>query len=181
MKLEDAILLAVQWQARLMPYCERVEIAGSVRRKKPEVHDIEIVAAPMETEIFDPWTGELKPFIPLYDAIWNSQENWSFTLKKNGPRFKQLDLGEITVDLFIVLPPAMWGVIYAIRTGPAEFSHWLVTTKQKGGALPSYLKVRDGALWHGDEVIQTPEEKDFFRAIGVEMVRPEERVAGWKH
>ena len=31
------------------------------------------------------------------------------------------------------------------------------------------------------ELIKTPEEEDFFQAIGVEMVRPEERVAGWKH
>jgi DNA polymerase/3'-5' exonuclease PolX len=30
----------------LRPYCERIEIAGSLRREKPMVGDIEIVAIP---------------------------------------------------------------------------------------------------------------------------------------
>lgn len=34
------------------PYCERVEIAGSIRRGKAEVGDIEIVAVPRFTAMY---------------------------------------------------------------------------------------------------------------------------------
>jgi hypothetical protein len=45
-------------------------------------------------------------------------------------------LAEIAIDLFIVLPPAQFGAFFAIRTGTAEFSQWLVTPREKGGAIP---------------------------------------------
>lgn len=50
MKYEDAILIAERVKAELEPHCERIEIAGSIRRKKPEVKDIEIVAIPKPYE-----------------------------------------------------------------------------------------------------------------------------------
>ena len=169
-------------KSRLLPYCERVEIAGSVRRKKTEVHDIEIVVVPLIVETVDLFGSKIVEMDMLEQVIEARLQAGDFTLKKNGPRFKQLELpGGITVDLFIGRPPAQWGVIFALRTGPANFSHWLVTNKRHGGALPGYLKVKDGALWHADHVVETPEEEDFFQAIGVEMVRPEERKARWNH
>jgi len=46
MKLEEAQVIAEKTKALLAPYCERIEIAGSIRRKKPDVGDIELVAIP---------------------------------------------------------------------------------------------------------------------------------------
>lgn len=43
MKLEQALEIAEKVKALLAPHCERIEIAGSIRRKKPDVKDIEIV------------------------------------------------------------------------------------------------------------------------------------------
>lgn len=182
MRLEDALLLAMEWQAKLAPFCERIEIAGSVRRCKAEVHDIELVAIPQTTELVemvDLFSQRITQVNLLEQAIWSlAQAGDHFTLLKNGPRMKQLKLSQgITLDLFIVLPPAQWGVIFTLRTGPADLSHWLVTKKSFGGGLPSYLKVRDGVLWNGDQAINTPEEADFFREIGVEMVSPVHRSA----
>jgi DNA polymerase/3'-5' exonuclease PolX len=42
----DAKRLADCLVKAIAPYCERIEIAGSVRRKKADVKDIEIVAIP---------------------------------------------------------------------------------------------------------------------------------------
>jgi DNA polymerase/3'-5' exonuclease PolX len=39
MLLEDALPIAKKCLTDLMPYCERAEIAGSIRRQKPEVKD----------------------------------------------------------------------------------------------------------------------------------------------
>ena len=47
MRLEDARFLAEKVCAVLRPFCERVVVAGSVRRGRAEVNDVDIVAALM--------------------------------------------------------------------------------------------------------------------------------------
>ena len=34
----------------LGPFCERIEVAGSIRRRRPEVNDVDIVVIPKVTE-----------------------------------------------------------------------------------------------------------------------------------
>lgn len=46
MELERAKGVAAEVVARLGPACERVEVAGSVRRRKAEVKDLEVVFIP---------------------------------------------------------------------------------------------------------------------------------------
>jgi len=81
----------------------------------------------------------------------------------------------LAVDLFSVLPPAQWGVIMMIRTGPAEFARRVVTRRDAGGWLPSHLAVRDGAIWDGDQIVETPEEADVWRVLEMDPVAPEDR------
>jgi len=102
-------------------------------------------------------------------------------LLKNGPRYKQIALPDgINLDLFLVLQPAQqWGVLFAIRTGPADFSKWLVTPRKDGGALPSYCCVQDGVVRNGDTIMPMPEESDFFDFLGLGWIEPGQRQAGW--
>ena len=102
-------------------------------------------------------------------------------LTKNGNKYKQVELKDgINLDLFIVTPPAQWGVQFMIRTGSAEFSHRFVTIKHQGGLLPSYLRVKDGAIWHigkgVSRMIETPEEADVFKVLGINYIEPEKRI-----
>lgn len=155
---------------RLSGRCLRIEIAGSIRRRKPEIGDIEIVAEPYPT--FDMFG--LETYFPheLDQIDWTNYGR----LIKNGSRYKQIELTEgINLDLFIVLPPAQWGVIYLIRTGSAEFSHRFVTPRKYGGLLPSNLRVQDGAIWSNNHIIETPQERDVFDLAGVPWIEPEER------
>lgn len=46
MKLQEAIMIASAVYNRLRPHCKQLEVAGSVRRKKPEVNDIDFVLIP---------------------------------------------------------------------------------------------------------------------------------------
>lgn len=167
----------------LAPYCEQIAIAGSVRRRKPDVGDIEIVVEPkMNNAQIGMFTGVDFPDepAPKVSALTREFVATLGVIKKDGERYKQITMPEgINLDLFVVLPPAQWGVIFTIRTGPADFSHWLVTPKRQGGALPANLRVKDGALWNGDELIPTPYETDFFDAIGLEWIDPELRAARW--
>ena len=51
--LEVAQKIAVDICYKLQPFCEKINIAGSVRRKKPEVKDIEIVCVPKQETQYD--------------------------------------------------------------------------------------------------------------------------------
>jgi len=46
MELEKAKAIAEQIRVLLRPACNRIEIAGSIRRRKPEVGDIELLCIP---------------------------------------------------------------------------------------------------------------------------------------
>lgn len=175
MKLFEAQRIAEEVMRKLRPYCERIEIAGSVRRRKAEVKDIEIVAAPLISYEND-LLGDPVPFNPLEAYPWSSLGRCG----KCGPKYKQIALNEgINLDLFIVLPPAQWGVIYTIRTGPAEFSHWCVTQRKKGGGLPSDCVVKDGGVHRGGVLVPMSEELDFLDFLGLGWVNPSERKARW--
>jgi len=161
--------------ADLAPYCQRIEIAGSLRRKKPEVGDIEIVCIPKITWSRDLFGEFSHPHTRLELYLSILPPDWKFI--KDGPRFKQVELPEgITLDLFSVLPPAQWGVIFAIRTGPAEFSKWIVTPRKRGGALPSNCKVKNGGVWRNGAMISMPEEEDFLSLLGLAGLPPEARA-----
>lgn|SRR3990172_3077140 len=168
--LADAEAQAKRIVELLRPFCQRVEIAGSIRRRKPEVGDIEIVAIPHQAlDMFGtPKTNEHE----LNSMAWSMLGR----VIKDGNKYKQVELKEgINLDLFIVTPPAQWGVQFLIRTGPAEYSHKFVTRRQSGGMLPSNLKVKDGAIWHGLQKVETPEERDVYKVLGIPWCPPEER------
>lgn len=172
MKLEKARTIAEEFIEMLSPRCECIEIAGSIRRRKPEVKDIELVAIPKVREERDLF-GELLDTISELDEFdWSSYGE----IIKNGSKYKQIrTFPLINLDLFIVLPPAQWGVIFAIRTGPADYSRWLVTQQRYGGAMPAGYFVQEGQLWGPHGIIPTPEESDFFAEIGLICPLPWDR------
>lgn len=167
---QEAFNLAVGITAKLADYCQRIEIAGSVRRQKPEVGDIEIVAIPNQSiDMFGNSTSD----------HWLDVVDWEKhfgKIIKGGHKYKQIELFEgVNLDLFIVTPPAQWGVQFLIRTGPADFSHRFVTHKAQGGMLPGYLRVQDGAIWSNNHIVETPEEADVFSLIGIPYIEPGDR------
>lgn len=168
----QAIYLSGPVMAMLQPFCDRIEFAGSIRRKKPEVGDVEIVCVPKAEHnlLGEAYRSDLRIETAIYAAGYN--------VIKNGKKFKQFDLGPCKVDLFITTPEC-WGVIFTIRTGCAEFSHRLVTPKSSGGLMPSILRFKDGQIWCGSEPepLETPEELDVFNALGLDWIAPEDRIA----
>lgn len=177
--------LALRYMESLMPYCERIEIAGSIRRKKAEVGDIELVAIPKTDIVADMFGHPLNLSSALDTQTKRLAISWGAVVIKNGPRYKKFALAEgLALDLFIVMPPANWGVIFTIRTGPGEFSNALVTprnqrTKEgRRGLLPSWARVDEGHVKHretGKPVGPMPEERDFFKFCELEYILPEER------
>lgn len=182
--------LALALQATLAPACERIEIAGSIRRGKDTPKDIELVAIPyIQTipiqDMFGPTdrTVSVNALDVLLDDYIGSN-GWIFdpNLRRNGPLYKRLQHREIRnhegklvcCDLFLTTA-AKWGCIFAIRTGPARYSEFVVTWAKHRG-----FQVKEGRLWRVDRAgreheIDTPEEKDLFKALGLPYLSPHDR------
>jgi len=178
MNLEEALSLANRIYADLTPFTVRREIAGSVRRRKPDdIKDVEIVCIAKTMPLIDMFgvqTGELSL---LESAFRGLLQEWNACTIRNGPKYKQILFpGGQKFDLFIATPET-WGYKFAICTGPADYSHWLVTPRNQGGGLPSYLTVKEARLWKGTNALDTSEEQSFFDALELPMPEPWERKA----
>lgn len=177
----DALAIAQELMASITPACVRIEIAGSLRRKCETVADVDVVAIPrleQATDLFGEPIGQpasrLDASLASLDAKWLIMR-WH----KNGPALKSFDYRAATVELSIVRPET-WGIMFMIKTGGEEFSHWMVTAQEAHGALPFGIQVKDGRLWKMGRPIDTPEEIDVFNAIGLPYIPPEQRSGhGW--
>jgi DNA polymerase/3'-5' exonuclease PolX len=181
---DEALAVAHEAIALLAPACHRLEIAGSIRRGRPEVGDVELVAVPRvhaeRADLFGERTVEVDE---LHDLAAQLLEGGAFAHRPDGRsrvafggRFKRLVFRGVALDLFSVREPAQWGVIFLLRTGPAGFSKRLVTPRQYGGCLPLGYRVHEGALWNGGERVPTPEEADYLAALRAPWIAPEQRT-----
>jgi DNA polymerase/3'-5' exonuclease PolX len=175
--LGAAVKVARAIVAELAPACERIEIAGSIRRRRPQVSDIEVVAQPMMMEgpRVDLFSAPAK--VSALDALLLGLEAAGRLVPHPdkpaaGPRYKRLFVAkaEMQLDLFVVLPPAEWGPIFSIRTGPAAYSAAAVTALRE-----KFMRCEDGAIWQGNTRIPCPDEETFFRLCGLPLVAPEQR------
>lgn len=180
--LAEMCAVAEVLRAELAPYCERCEIAGSIRRRKPECADVELLVVPKFREERDGLFGSKR--INLLDEYAQRQVDlgrWQHRYsivgtKAFGERFKRVLVDGLPLDLFSCLPPAQFGVLMVIRTGPAEFSRRVVTSVSAGGWMPEGWRVKDGAIHDASgSVVPTAEEADVFRVLGREYVEPEAR------
>lgn len=176
---ETALSLAKRVALELSPATTRIEIAGSIRRKRPEIGDIEIVCTPfLQVNLFGDPQGSLLDLHLEQLAESGRIIKSEGEEKRWGPKYKKFHpvaKPDLAIDLFITTPEE-WAYTFVIRTGNADFSHKLVTPKRYGGYLPGHLRVAGCRLWEGDKALETPEEEDFFKALGLEWVKPEDRV-----
>lgn len=172
MRLDMARDVANQLVTYFQPDCKRIEVAGSIRRCKPDVGDIEILAVPTIKlyELLDDLLSEGK----IYHV---TPKRWGNKLRAFRLPLKYLD-DSVQVDLFLQPNPTTWGVNLMIRTGSAEFSRKMVTKRSAGGFMPDHFRIYDARVWAGAKVLETPEEEDVFRLWGMDYVLPPQR-ADW--
>jgi DNA polymerase/3'-5' exonuclease PolX len=161
MKLEEIKVIAEKYLAMIKPYCLKAEIAGSIRRDKPECKDIEIVCV-INPKFLSEFSGEV---YKMGQAIKGTCYG----------KYVQRVLPEgIKLDLFIAKEDN-YGVIKLIRTGNQYFSKWIMGKAVK---ISGYI-CKDGYIMKPDITkIKTPEEIDVFNLLGIKYIEPKERE--WK-
>lgn len=181
LSLDDARSEAERLVELLAPACERIRVAGSIRRRCEYVGDIELVTIPKVDEQSDMFGRRYGQISQLDEQLGELVGRGVLQPgDKNGSRYKQLTLPRwgMQVDLFITTPER-WGVVFMIRTGSADFSRWMVTSKAKGGALPLSYRINEGRVWVASLAVDTPEEEDVFEAVGVPWIEPPARKKGF--
>ena len=167
--LAQAKEIAEQYRYALQPSCERVEIVGSVRREKEIVGDIEILCVP-------------KPNGMLEMTLVQLCMAGALIPQKDGPKLKTFLIPKVeglVLELYITAKE-QWGVMYVIRTGSAIFSKQVVTLKKYGGLLPSCYRVKEGRIWYKKQAMETPQERDVFKLLGIEYIEPKDRKLGFQ-
>lgn len=179
-ELESAQLVAESLCVRISGLCERLQIAGSIRRRKSLVSDIELVCIPkFEKTIAQ---GELFPSVHNLVIAWidEMERVQKLTREKGGDRFQRIRFMGLPVDLFMT-DADEWGRMLAIRTGPATYSTQMATRWEHLG-----WKGIDGRLkpWtaHTRRYVELkgnhpvfPDEQSFFNFLGWPMRPPEQR------
>lgn len=192
MELRTAQNIAIALCYRIEPYCDKLHIAGSIRRMKPEVKDIEIVALPKIETQYDMFGT---PFTSGRSTGFRDTVLSFGKVIKGGPngKYMQIELPEgVMLDLFIPAPEDFYRQ-YAIRIGSADYAFKVIANgwKRKGwcGSDKGLRKISDCVeqktadgkskwLCVNKDAEKPPvwaTEAEFFKWIGVQMVHPSKR------
>lgn len=162
--LQSATDKAVKVVEFLSPFCERIEIAGSIRRRRPQPGDIDLVIQPLP--------GKLR-YIKDRVMSWKPQiledGQINFLVMVKGIQIDIFFADEPGKDLFA--EPSNFGSLLLCRTGSKEFNVWLCNqAKRKGLHWNPYR----GVVEKG-KIIASHTEKAVFKALGLDFIKPEDR------
>lgn len=195
MPLEEAREIAEEVKAQIEDVCESVVVAGSIRREKAEVGDIELVCVPKFAEVkkqVDLFTEKMVKVNLLEKRIYEMFNAGAIVpgLKSNGTRKAWLGSSDsryiaaewcekIGVDFFIQLPDRMdlYGWQLFLRTGPGDANQLMVTRRDQRGLKPNHIFIGEGRVvdLRDDTPIMLPDEETVFEVWGMEYVPPQGR------
>jgi len=153
-ELELARKIASEVIKRLSPYCQRIEVAGSIRRRKPRVNDIDLVLIPN-----DLWN--------LHHEIMRLGQ-----MRMSGSKIMRVMVGSTQVDIYVA-DEETWATLLLIRTGSAESNIRLAAlAKRKGWHLAAN---GDGLFNEEGQRIAGDSEESIYQALGLPYQAPEAR------
>lgn len=172
MHLAEAEKLAEKITAQLAPFCERLEIAGSIRRRREWVNDIDLVALPKPGQLEAFRERVTRHTTPVISGAQNLIVRLGSLAGSKPP---------VQLDIFIAQPaerdlvtskPGNFGSLLLCRTGSKEHNVYLVQyAKPLGLTWNPYHGVYDG---HG-HCLASETEQDIFAALTLDFVPPEKR------
>lgn len=167
--LARAEALAKQLVARMQPWCQRIEVAGSIRRRRPVVGDIDLVILSDRAE----------------DLRAHCASKWSEV--SSGPQnaiyqTRLWDGSIVQIDMFFAQPessdlftrsPTNFGSLLICRTGSKEHNIKLVEWAKRLGLRWNPYR----GVFRGDNLIASATEEEVFAALELSWQPPEGREA----
>jgi len=155
----------------LRPSCERLIVAGSIRRRELEVSDIEILAIPKLTGYYDLLDQKLKWLIGTRILEYRRNKKGSIVYGPKNKFLRHVESG-IGVDVFSTTEDC-WAVSLVMRTGGEETNKEIATRAIERG-MRFHAYGRGFTLADGSELICYSEE-DVFKAVGLHYLEPQDR------
>jgi DNA polymerase/3'-5' exonuclease PolX len=181
----EAYAVAMDLVSALSPFCDRITIAGSLRRRKTVVGDVEILYIGKQQTASDPnllfgFTTENKADYKILSletsGIFRRRLNVN-GLTTYGLKNKLMvhcDSG-IPIDLFSATEENWWNYLVC-RTGPAESNIRIATAaKDKGFKWNPYGAGFSGRL-HPNKIYPMRSEREVFEFVGLEYKEPWQRA-----
>jgi DNA polymerase/3'-5' exonuclease PolX len=154
----------------LQPACRQIEIAGSIRRRKAEVHDIDLVVWPI-----------LQRFA-VKDLFGNEVSSWMEPMRlmdllvaqgldETEPEAKivRFTWGGIPAELYICQPDGSnFSALLQMRTGSAEFNKHLAARAKK----LNLRYVAGYGIYRETERVDDGTEGGIFTALGLPYLDP---------
>ena len=144
---------------RLLPHTMIALVAGSIRRKKPDVGDIDIVIARTEKQL-EGLNQELGKMFGLLKSV-------------KGKSSRSGELYGVSIQIIDVLTSG-FGAALLMATGPAEFN-----VEMRARAKSMGYKLNRYGLWYRDReemVCECLMEATIFTALMMRYVLPEDRI-----
>lgn len=153
----------------LGPHCHQIEIAGSIRREVPLVHDIDLVVWPIFQE-----TGQMDMFsnqpgtepLRLIKAIEANPETSGFGSNRQCAKLLSFEFRGLPVEIYLTDPDGSnWAALLQMRTGSEAFNIRLASRAKEMG-----LKYRAG---YGifkpltDERVDEGTEPSILKVLGI--------------
>jgi len=160
LSLEEAERLASEIKCAIEIHCDKIEIAGSIRRQRPKVHDIDFVAVAKSDAEWRKINEKLRRLKARPDCAGNS------LIKVYMP----CQGGLFQVD-FYRAKPTTYGIHMLIRTGSANHNMWLAALAISKGMR---LKYSQGLIKEG-KAVAGEDEKGVFAALGLHCPLPTDR------
>jgi DNA polymerase/3'-5' exonuclease PolX len=156
----------------LKPHCERIWIAGSLRRHKSTVGDIELLIIPkIEAGIVDRADAAIRSAISegMLGYRLNARGSHTYGAQNKLLVYKHTGIG---VDIFST-DQERWPVALVVRTGGAETNKMIATAAiRKGWRFNAY----GSGFTKGDGTkVVCLTEREVFEAVDLEYLAPEAR------
>jgi DNA polymerase (family 10) len=169
MNLATTQKLAEKILAELTPYCDQIEIAGSIRRRRPNPNDIDLVCLPKPGNLIELQSR----FHARCKVLSEGVENAMYLLG-NGVQLDVFFAHHEARDIFgEVQAHANFGTLLLCRTGSAQHNIWLIGQAK---LKDLYWKPYAGVFTQADgRCLASATEEGIFTALGLEFIPPEKR------
>lgn len=156
--IAEAQAEAVAAELRALSQVVRLAVAGSIRRRRETVHDIDVVGSVAQESDREPIMKHLLG-LPAVASVIGTGDTKSSVVLRSG----------IALDLRLVLDEEYPYLLHH-STGSKAHNVSLRTHAQRQD-----IKISEYGIWKGEEKIACKDEADFYHIFGMEFIPPEMR------